>query len=243
MPCVQAWLFSHSVTRSEDGARVTWGRGTQKPGGCLGNLIQTWEGLRSRPSSGGEGREGRGAHLVPPASMGIVTGDRIEPKWRAVEGRGWGPQRPGDANYKHGKCKEDPCAPVIALLGFLCMQTSANRHPLFTFLPKVCRGEMAAPMPDSTADQAERGHTRAMLLGDANANPVPWIHIYRELTTLLMEALGIKGPSSLIPSQNSCLPPFTNIISGELSSYIQPHWGLFKQNPNVSFALGDLPPP
>lgn len=33
-------------------------------------------------------------------------------------------------------------------------------------------GEEAAPVPDSTLDQAEREDTRAMLLGGLNPNPV-----------------------------------------------------------------------
>lgn len=159
-------------------------------------VLGTWS--RVAPLQVAEGREKEPTDsLVLPASMGIVRGDRIEPKWRAGEGRGWGSQRPGDASNEHNKCKEDPCALVNALPGFLCMRISANRHPLLTSLSNIYRREMAAPMSDSTADGAAKGHTRAMLLGGVNPNSMPWTHIHCEVTTSLTGVLG-TSPCDLL---------------------------------------------
>lgn len=125
-----------------------------------------WVGLggRNRPSSGGEGREGTvGLPWFFRTPRGFTQG-QIEPKRNAREGRGWGPQRPGDASNGHWQLQGGPRP--------LCPRghSSGIVHPLFTFLQRPAQ-ERWQHTCQTLQHTKQKGPHRAILLGGVKPNP------------------------------------------------------------------------
>lgn len=137
---VRAWPVS-PITRNRDGVTLIWARGHRGPVVSSGEPDPDVEGSQEKILIRWRGEGGGGGtHLVPPATMGIDTGDRIHSKWRLedVEAEG----HKDDVSNKHRQVQGRILLSQRSLVcDFLWMQIFADRHTLFTLHPKSAEKE------------------------------------------------------------------------------------------------------
>lgn len=137
---------------------------------------------------------------------------RIEAKWRTGEGRGWRPQRPGDASNKHWQVQGGPSCPSDHSSRIPRVHISAKRNPLLTLLPQVCSEVFQRRRGGSTRVRLYSGPSRkGRYQGNAAWRPqpqpcalnshIPWGHHFINGSSRYFSLFKIKIPCLLISSQ------------------------------------------